>query len=196
MEATRENGTRRMAPAETIGRRARLGMLSKTRKVEEHRRTSRPANDVDVQHMQLAPENAYFASLGHVYTTSTSRSLVTHYCNPRTTSRSTVSTTARSRLVRNVAALSTVPGQVYTCYRAVPTPQIDRRNIAETLQKHRSSMRQRVQTTPSKYTISTLSLHRNPSNTSFYHIGVLSQPLQHVLAADNQLELAAASWHR
>ena len=52
MEATRENGTRRMAPAEKIGRRARLGMLSKMRKVEEHRRTSRPANGVERNHAQ------------------------------------------------------------------------------------------------------------------------------------------------
>ena len=39
----KENSTRRMAPAETIGHRARLGVLSKMGKVEEHCRTLWPA---------------------------------------------------------------------------------------------------------------------------------------------------------
>ena len=46
----KEDGTRRMAPAETMGHRARLGGLSKMGKVEEHCRTSRPTNQVGRNH--------------------------------------------------------------------------------------------------------------------------------------------------
>ena len=48
----KENGARHMAPAETIGHRARLGVLSKMGKVEEHCRTSQPANGVERNHAQ------------------------------------------------------------------------------------------------------------------------------------------------
>ncbi len=48
----KENSARRMAPAETIGSRAQLGVLSKMGKIEEHCRTSRPANGVERNRVQ------------------------------------------------------------------------------------------------------------------------------------------------
>ncbi len=47
----KENSTRHMAPAETIGHRAQLGVLSKMGKVEEHCRTLWPTNQVGRNHV-------------------------------------------------------------------------------------------------------------------------------------------------
>jgi hypothetical protein len=98
----------------------------------------------DVQHTRLTSESSYFTSLEHIiYHASTSRSLVVHNLDLRTTRDLPHLLQRVIAQFKNIAALFTAPGQVYTSYRAVPTSQItqnieniDRKNVAQVYQRY------------------------------------------------------------
>jgi hypothetical protein len=125
----------------------------------------------DVQHTRLTSESSYFMSLEHVYHASTSRSLVAHNLDLRTTRDLPQLLQRVITQFKNIAALSTAPGQVYMSYRAVPTSQIaqnieniDRKNIAQVYQAAIVSPKVRC----------TLSLHQTIGNLLNYrHIAAV-----------------------
>jgi hypothetical protein len=118
-----------------------------------------------VQHTWLTSENEYFTSLEHVYHASTSRSLIAHCLDHRTMRDLPQLLQRVIAQFKNIAALSTAPGQVYTSYRAVPTSQvaqnienIDCENVAQVYQAAIVSPNVRC----------TLSLHQTIGNPSNY----------------------------
>jgi hypothetical protein len=118
-----------------------------------------------VQHTRLTSENEYFTSLEHVYHASTSRSLIAHCLDHRTTRDLPHLLQHVIAQYENIAALSTAPGQVYTSYRTVPTSQItrsieniDRENVAQVYQAAIVSPKVRC----------TLYLHQTIGNPSNY----------------------------
>jgi Rps23 Pro-64 3,4-dihydroxylase Tpa1-like proline 4-hydroxylase len=118
-----------------------------------------------VQHTRLTSKSSYFTSLEHVYHASTSRSLVAHNLDLRTTRNLPHLLQRVIAQFENIAALSTAPGQVYTSYRAVPTSQIaqnieniDRENVTQVYQAAIVSPKVRC----------ILSLHQTIGNPSNY----------------------------
>jgi Rps23 Pro-64 3,4-dihydroxylase Tpa1-like proline 4-hydroxylase len=125
----------------------------------------RVKGDADVQHTWLTSESSYFTSLEHVYHASTSRSLVAHNLDLRTTRDLPQLLQRVIAQFKNIAALSTAPGQVYTSYRAVPTSQVAQ-NIENIDCKNVAQVYQAAIVSPKVRCI--LSLHQTIGNPSNY----------------------------